>query len=477
MKHLEKNILKIKTLTVLMILGVSMSSCSEDYLDLDPTGSVSNETAFSTYSNAEAALVGAYDNLSFPAAEGLYIPIAGDLIGEDIMLNSVDNWGWFVEVYQLDVLANYTWAHQPWNTGYKVIYDANNIISRANTIPGITEEEVNNLVGQAKVLRAFMMLKLVEMYAPSYLSDSEAPSIMNVTMVLAHDDEDLGRAPLSEVYQTIISDLESAKEMLEETDFPGFFDKNAAQAILARAYLNMGEWEKARDNAKLAYETKVLVDGAQLLSGFNTSNDETIFSVAYTSDDNNIYLSLPSFYWPVSGYSSVRIDRPFFEEFATSDFRYNWFLKQNNIDPDNLLMLKFGHIEKIGNAEKISIRAAEMYLIEAECEVALFNYTEAQNALFEVQKRANPIAAKSTNTGDALLQEVLLERRKELVGEGFRWNDIKRRNLPFKREGDHWVKFDFTASDADYYRLTYPIPQMEIDVNTNIGPEDQNIGY
>jgi len=188
-------------------------------------------------------------------------------------------------------------------------------------------------------------------------------------------------------------------------------------------------------------------------------------------------LSLPSFYWPVSGYSSMRIDRPFFEEFSQVDLRHNWFHEQENIDPDNVLMLKFQHISKIGDAEKISIRAAEMYLIEAECEVELGNNTEAQNALFKVQKRAMPGAGKSVNTGDTLLQEVLLERRKELVGEGFRWNDIKRRNLPFKREGDHWVKFDFTSNDHDYYRLTYPIPQAEIDVNTKIGPEDQNKGY
>ncbi len=467
----------MRAVLTLMAIGMLMTSCSEEYLELEPTSSISEDVVFSTYSNAESALVGAYDNLSSYTAEGLYMPIAGDLMGEDIMLNSVDNWGWFVAVYQMDVLANYQWASNPWNTGYKVIYDANKIITQAHRIPNITETELNNLVGQAKVLRAFTMLKLTEMFAPSYLSDPNALSIMNVTTVLNHDDEDLPRAPLSEVYQTIISDLESAKEMLEVNNFSGFFDRNAAQAIAARAYLNMGEWAKARDNAQLAYANKELMDGYDLLTGFNASNEETIFSVAYTPDDNNIYLSLPSFYWPVQGYSSIRVDREIFEEYSPVDLRINWFLEQANIDPDNILTLKFQHIEKIGNAEKISIRAAEMYLIEAETEVELGNDVAAQEALFQVQKRAIPGASKSTKTGDELLQEILLERRKELIGEGFRWNDIKRRNLPFVREGDHWVKYNFTSNDADYYRLTYPIPQTEIDVNTNINPEHQNPGY
>jgi hypothetical protein len=147
------------------------------------------------------------------------------------------------------------------------------------------------------------------------------------------------------------------------------------------------------------------------------------------------------------------------------------------IDPDNWLILKFQHNQSVGNAERISIRAAEMYLIEAECEAELGNDEKAQDALYVIQGRSHPGIGKSTNTGQELIDEILLERRKELFGEGFRWNDIKRRNLPFKREGDHWVKLDFGPGDEDYYRLTFPIPQREIDANTALTQDDQNKGY
>jgi hypothetical protein len=214
-----------------------------------------------------------------------------------------------------------------------------------------------------------------------------------------------------------------------------------------------------------------------MLDGFFNSNSETIFSLAYTPEDNNVYLSIPSFYWPVSGYSSMRANNLFVDLFNKNDYRSYLFTMVPGIDPDNNLILKFQHNQSVGNAERIAIRASEMYLIEAECEAELGNDKKAQDAVYMIQSRAYPGVKKSTNTGQELIDEILVERRKELFGEGFRWNDIKRRNLPFKRDGDHWVKLDFGSGDDDYYRLTFPIPQKELDANNVLGEADQNKGY
>ena len=173
----------------------------------------------------------------------------------------------------------------------------------------------------------------------------------------------------------------------------------------------------------------------------------------------------------------MRANKDFVSKFSAADARKSFFLKLDEIDKDRFLIVKFGHNNAVGNAERICIRASEMILIEAECEAELGNHAEAQNALYKVQKRANPGVTKSTATDQALMNEVLLERRKELFGEGFRWQDIKRRQLPFVRTGDHWVKFSFTAQDPDYFRLTFPIPQSEIDANPALSNSDQNIGY
>ncbi len=466
----------MRTLLFLLMMGV-MVSCSDEFLKPEPTDAVQEEEVFESYKVAEAAMVGAYDQLSAYTFEGHYVPLMSDIMGEDVLINSVDNWGWFVEVYQMDVAPNYNYVSSPWSMGYKVIYDANRIIAEAQNIPDASQEEINNLEGQAKVLRAFTMLKLVEIYAPAYVVNPDAPGIMNVNKPVNASSEDFGRASVREVYSQIVSDLTSAIDLLEDMSFKGIFDKRAAQAILARTYLDMQDWEKSRDMAKAAYEGMELMTIDELLEGFFASNRETIFTVAYTAEDNNTYMSIPSFYWPVAGYSSIRADSKFVDSFSNNDYRKYQFLMQEDIDEDNYLILKFQHNQQVGNAERISIRASEMYLIEAECEAELGNTTAAQDALYVVQSRANPGVAKSTASGQALIDEALMERRKELFGEGFRWNDIKRRNLPFKREGDHWVTFDFGPNDADYYRLTFPIPQSEIDRNSKFSQEDQNIGY
>ncbi|WP_224489328.1 RagB/SusD family nutrient uptake outer membrane protein [Robertkochia flava] len=466
----------IINLCLTAFFSVCLTGCSNDFLDLEPTDSLLEDEVFESYVTASSALIGVYDQLGSPVFEGLYNPIMGDIMGEDLMINSVDNWNWFVEVYQMNMLPNYSYVDNPWRAGYKLIYDTNKIIDNAAFIPDATAEEADRLEGEARVLRAYAMLRLARMYSPAYSKDPDAPSILLNTDSETTENA-FERASLREVYAQIESDLLIAVNQLSEQGDKGFFDKRSARAVLARVYLDMQQWDKARDMAKLAYKGLSLMTIGQMYEGFHTRNAETIFAIAYTREDNNVYLSLPSFYWPVGGYSSMRANNDFVNIFSNADARKNFFLRIDEIDPDRHLIVKFGHNAQVGNAERISIRAAEMLLIEAECETELGNFTAAQDALYLVQRRSNPGVLKSVATGQELLEEVLLERRKELFGEGFRWYDIKRRQLPFVRTGDHWAVLSFMASDPDYYRLTFPIPQSEIDANEALDNSDQNTGY
>jgi len=471
-----KNIFKMKVVMMLIIAGM-LTSCGEDFLNPKPTTALEDDEVFTSLVNARAAMVGAYDQLSSYYFDGLYMPIMADLTGEDVMLNSTNNYNWFVAVYQLNVLPNYQYASNPWSSGYKIIYDANKIIQGAPKLPDATDEEINALVAEAKVMRAYVMLKMVEVFAPAYVDDPDAPGILLVTSPMQYDAPDVGRSPVKDIYAQIVSDLLYGEEVLGTDNETGFFGKKAAQALLARAYLDMQDWENARDKAKLAYEGMDLMTINEMLAGFFSPNSETIFDLAYTPEDNNIYLSIPSFYWPVGGYSSIRANDKFVELFSDNDFRSYLFTKVPSIDPENYLVLKFQHNQSVGNAVRISIRASEMYLIEAECEAEMGNDKKAQDALYVIQNRAHPGVGKSTATGQELIDEILVERRKELFGEGFRWNDIKRRNLPLVREGDHWVKVDIQPGSDDYYRLTFPIPQRELDANKALSESDQNKGY
>jgi hypothetical protein len=114
-----------------------------------------------------------------------------------------------------------------------------------------------------------------------------------------------------------------------------------------------------------------------------------------------------------------------------------------------------------------------MYLIEAEAKAEL-GEADAEDWLFGLQSNRDPNAVKSGNTGQDRIDEILVERRKELYGEiGVSFLDIKRRQIPLERTGNHpeAYKFNFPANSENFILR---IPHREIDSNVNITESDQN---
>jgi len=82
------------------------------------------------------------------------------------------------------------------------------------------------------------------------------------------------------------------------------------------------------------------------------------------------------------------------------------------------------------------MRVAEMYLNEAEGYARAGQDALAQQALYDLIITRDPAYAKSAKTGSALIEEIMLHRRIELWGEGFRYFDLKRLNLPCIRNDE-----------------------------------------
>ena len=116
------------------------------------------------------------------------------------------------------------------------------------------------------------------------------------------------------------------------------------------------------------------------------------------------------------------------------------------------------------------MRAAEMYLIEAEARARLNDEAGASRVLFDLVKARDPNYVQSTRTGDALVNEILLQRRIELWGEGHRFFDMKRTNAPLNRNGANHIAsvvllYDVAPGDV---RWEFLIPRREINANTAI---------
>lgn len=134
----------------------------------------------------------------------------------------------------------------------------------------------------------------------------------------------------------------------------------------------------------------------------------------------------------------------------------------------------------VGLAQPVLMRTSELILIKAEClaRKTPVDNAGAQDALYLIQHRASASAVKSVSTGATLISEIMMERRKELVGEGFAAIDLLRTGSALNRPnvpGPDWSPF-LTLPAYDW-RMIFPIPEAEMDSNKSLVATDQNPGY
>jgi len=96
------------------------------------------------------------------------------------------------------------------------------------------------------------------------------------------------------------------------------------------------------------------------------------------------------------------------------------------------------------------------------------NSGASATALYELAKKRNPAYVLSTATGSALLNEILFQRRIELWGEGFRFYDLKRLNLPLDRNRHKFLPSYQKAVPAGDVKWQFAIPQSEIDATSGV---------
>ena len=161
-------------------------------------------------------------------------------------------------------------------------------------------------------------------------------------------------------------------------------------------------------------------------------------------------------------FNNTFINKSFVALFSATDVR-NQFAKTTATDYRQWYTKKF---KFAFDADLPLIRTTEMILIEAEAMYKLGDALGAHNLLYLLQKNRDVNAVKSSNSGDALYEEILTERKKELYGEfGVEWFDAKRLRKGITRTGNHRI---FKNLSADDKRFFLKVPQREIDANESI---------
>ncbi len=480
---------------IIAALSLFLSSCNEDWLDTVPTDQVGSADAFTTTGKALGALNGIHRSMYFQwANQGeageASMNINRDMLGEDLVMTSSGN-GWYNTTYQWAAHRSETASvdYFPWRMYYRITANANMIINNIDNAVG-PQSEKDMIKGQALTYRAWCHFNLVQLYGKRYVAGA-TNSQLGVPIMLTNNTDGQPRNTVEEVYAQVIEDLDAAIALLEGYNRPNksHLNVSVAKGIKARVALTMQNWTLAATLAAEARTGISLMTTADYTAGFNNyANREWMWGSTVVPDQTTYFYSF--FAYMSRNFSSTNIRG---NPKAINTLLYNnpiftaTDVRKANFDPTGqhtALALPSNFTRKPYTTQKfiaagqadsrgdvVYMRAAEMYLIEAEAYARMGGHdTEAQAALNALRQARETVSANyvaSTNTGQALIDEIMLNRRLELWGEGFRFTDLKRLNEPVDRTGaNHQVSLCVVTSiPAGDVRWEWLIPKQEMDAN------------
>lgn len=457
------------------MLALSTLSCS-DFLDTNPSTSVADSEVFVTVAGAQAALNGCYyhmraynsggadrwDDCGIPSMQ-----MVSDVSGEDMIV-----WGgWYSYTYNYwgETRGDIFRSSALWRFHYTLINNTNGILANIDNCEG-SDIDKQYVKGQALAIRGWAYFSLARLFQQTYIIAQDMPGMPIYTEPTTESTEGKPRGTLKDTYTQILSDLTAAEQMLDGFDRGNRinnFDKSVVQGVLSEVYQVMNDWSKAEEYAKKVLALYPLTTAEQFKAGFN---DETtpswIWGMKQTEEQNMSDYS-PFAMWANDTRKCFTF-RCFFlsdnfvamfdeEDIRASQFEYWW---------DQIYAsFKFRDNEEC-RGSIVFMRAEEMLLNAAEALARQKKDKEAQELLWQLQDLRS--AKRTTATGNDLVEAILIERRKELYGEGFALYDINRNQKPLLREGNHVTYGGAKSFPARSWRLIYQIPSTELKNNKSM---------
>jgi len=492
-----------KTITVFVAI-LTLSGCSESFLDQEYKNALVDVNFFTSPSHADQAVTGIYDVLGFEGQQILSRPLLGSSTADDV----VEDHGDFSRVGTgMIELDKYTWHSSSryimdhWYSSFKGITRANYVIEKVNGIPGLDENLAKRYIGEAKALRALFYYNLVTCFGDLPLVTKPITDEESKSMV---------RSPASEVWSLIISDLVDAAAVLPDkygASDRGRATKGFANAMLSRVYLWTKQFDKAGDaaqaviNSSAGYGLETVY--SSVFDGTSEFGPETIFDVMcavgkgsiWDTEDNEVNRVIytgPFFSWSHFSQPSRKFIDTMFEpgdlrrkasvldQKAGDKYDINANGNLNDdvipsnppVDAHNLKYVPKGKNLLDGSVWSGGLQTVNVHIMRFS--EVLLNYAEALNEsgntagalvqLNKVRNRAGLPSATTTNKTE-LANIILHERAVEFCFEGHRFFDLKRAG----KLAEVLSPLGFTTGVNELF----PIPQSDIDLSAM----QQNPGY
>ncbi len=478
---------------VISLLSATCIGCTK-FVQIDPpTTALVTASVFNNNAAATAAQVSIYAQMN-SNAESANMAIYLGLLSDELTNYNNTSGSVYTEYYTNALTASQ--GPGPWNNGYKYIYQANAIITALQGNSSLSSAVSQQLLGEAKFIRAFWFFYLINLYG-------DIPLVTTTDFTV---NATISRTAKALVYQQIISDLKDAKAQMNANYIDNSDtvatkldrtrpNKGAATALLARAYLYENKYDSAEMEA-----TSVIGDGTvvgvpntnnglyglvpSLDSVFLVNSKEAIWQMGIPLPTNNNTLDGALFILvaaPGAG-SCCAISPELLNSFEPNDSRrINW-IDSFNTSTTPVVTYYYPYKYKVRASTTVTedvmmLRLAEQYLIRAEARTHLGDLAGAVSDINVIRTRAGlaPLVVGVNTNNGSILSQILHERKVELFTEwGHRWLDLIRTNSADSVMSIVTPTIKGSVWSTDDHQLLFPIPQSERVNDFNL---TQNLGY
>ena len=398
-----------------------------------------------------------------------------------------------------------------WKTFYNHLKAANNVLTLT---AGSEDESMKRYRGQALAARAYDYLNLAQIYQFTYAGHENELCVPIVTETMTEEEMQTNpRATVQQVYDQIMNDLNQSIELLAGFDNGSNkdqIDEAVAYGLRARANLLMQKWAEAASDAEkaIAGGTPQTLEQVSTPTFNSASASSWLWGVLITPDNDVVTTGIIN--WPShlcsltgNGYTTLTgtfryVSSALYDQIPDTDIRKQWFISPEGTSTlvDNATVggtpvieyfglapytnVKFGAYQDVmGNTTNSQdwplMRVEEMYLIKAEGEAMSGNLTKAKQTLEDfVKTYRNPSYACTASSAQEMQDEIWLQRRMELWGEGFALFDILRLKKPIIRKNTNYEAIVQFNLEPESQIMIYRIPQCEMETNKGIKEEDNN---
>jgi hypothetical protein len=466
-------------------LAMTVSSCNKEFLNAVPELDLSDATVFNTPERVLSQVNGLYGSAKSGSLFGGRYLIYNDIRGEE-WVNRTTNSVTGYSTYQGNQDPSDSYLAAFWVQGYLTINRANLFIEGLTANPtAVSSTLAANYRGEAKFLRALTYFSLVQFFAKPYSLDNGAsPGLpLRLKGETTSANNDLARSTVAQVYAQVLKDLNEAETELPDSYSSALLNttrahKNSAIALKTRVMLAMKNYAGVITEANKIVSAAAPFKSSARVAHALQADVSAVFKAPYTTTESIFSFPMDAtnapgtqnqlgYYWNAgnveyylnTGATGIYNNA----QFAATDDR------KTKLTVATTAVAKFPSLTKFSGVSPYvdyvpNIRYAEVLLNLAEAEAEGGSLTRAAALLQAVHGRSDAsYVFGSLATKSEVVKAILTERRIELLGEGFRANDVLRRGEPLNSFGAGAI---IQPNDPRYI---YGIPLSEVQTNPSIG--------